>query len=1063
MTRNFASLVVFASVLWGQSAAPTKPGKVEGTVINSVTNDPVKKAAVILQALAGRANYSAVTDATGHFHFESVDPGRYQAIGIRDGFRPLEGNRFNAMAKPVTVSAEQEVKDVVVKLLPLAVVNGHVLDEDGDPLVWSQVQALRYVYGQGGVRQLQPTGFATTNDLGEFQLLDLEPGRYYFLAVARPRLERLPPNTKSATPEQAYPKTFYPSASEAEQSTATVVAAGAQVSGIDFHLREAPAFHIRGKAVDIRNGEVIRNGNVHVQTHMNMFFQNARVRQNGTFDLPGMSSGSYLLILQSPDRQLSVRQNIEVGDHDINDAVLVLRPQVEISGSIRLESAPPPSVHRGPMRVNLMASGIGASATEVNADGSFALKATPAVYEIYASCDAGAYVKSIHFGDQDLTGRENRSDPAIRWRAKYCMRHRRRPNPRHGSKRKRRAGRAGFDHRYPGRRTPGPLGLAPRANQRSERQVRLPGFRAGRVQSVRLGRRRRGPADAPVHRISQGVRKPRCIGNRSAQRQRIGAIEADFCCRYRSRKEQAAMIRILLSAAIVVCVLAAQEPPARLFISGIVISTSGEPVRKARVILRAKDETAFSYAAASDANGRFAIQDVQPGDYFVGADRPGFTADDNGVPGAPPPTLKVEAGRSVSDLKIRLIPLAVVTGRVLDDDGDPIRGAQVEAMAYGYQTGKKELDTQEQASANDKGEFRLFALTPGTIYLRASAENRPRFTSDNSATVSFTPTFFPSTTNAALASAIDLSAGAQLSGFDIRLRRERHYSVRGTLPDVFKHEGAQTMLQILSRDGSRESTGLQQNEETFEFQDVIPGSYVIIGNVMHGGKRSVLRQAVEVGNADVEGVTLNFAPPVNVSGTVRIEGALSRPLEKVQIILAGDIFGQHTAEVKSDGTFAIPEVMPEMYRVIIRSQPGAYMKSIRLGDEDVSGGRIDLTKESGSLTIVLATDVGDVEGSVKKANGDPAVRVRVTLIAGRSDLSRYEFTDEQGKFHMREVPPGEYKAFAWSDAPFGAPQDPDFRKPFEKHAVAVKLDPNGHATVDLTAISVKAVVTEPRP
>lgn len=518
------------------------------------------------------------------------------------------------------------------------------------------------------------------------------------------------------------------------------------------------------------------------------------------------------------------------------------------------------------------------------------------------------------------------------------------------------------------------------------------------------------------------------------------------------------MMRILLSA-IAVCGLAAQEPPPHPYVAGVVLSTSGDPVRKARVILRARDEAAFSYTSDSDANGRFVMQDVLPGAYSISADRPGFMVDEDGAPGAPAPSFKMEAGQSVNDLKIKLVPLAVITGRVLDDDGDPVRGAQVEAMAYTYQAGKKQLNILEQNSANDKGEFRLFGLHPEAIYIRASSFSRGRFSPGMLATGSFTPTYFPNTTDAAHASPIELAAGAQLSGIDILLRREKHYSVRGKLPEVLKHEVSHRMLQIRSRDGSGGS-GLRQDEETFEFLDLVPGSYVITGDIVSNDRRSVVRQDVEVVNADVEGVTLNFVAPVNLSGSVRVEGVLSHPLEKMRVSLESDFQGQHGAEVKPDGSFAIPEIAPDAYKIKVGSQTGAYVKSIRFGDEDASGGHIDLTKGSGPLALVLATDVGDVEGSVKKTNGDPAVRVRVTLIAsgnhlGRSDLSRYGFTDEQGKFHIREVPPCEYQAFAWSDAPFGAPQDPDFRKPFEKQAVAVKMNPNGHATVDLTAILVK--------
>jgi hypothetical protein len=247
--------------------------------------------------------------------------------------------------------------------------------------------------------------------------------------------------------------------------------------------------------------------------------------------------------------------------------------------------------------------------------------------------------------------------------------------------------------------------------------------------------------------------------------------------------------------------------------------------------------------------------------------------------------------------------------------------------------------------------------------------------------------------------------------------------------------------------------------------DLLPGSYVVIGTVSEDGKTSVVRQPVEVVNADVEGVTLNFLPAIEVTGSVRVEGTPHHPLDNLRVFLRGDVpmmMGQSSAEVKPDGSFVIPDVVPDVYEITVGPTQGAYMKSIRFGDAEVQEGRIDLTQGSGAVTVLLGTDVGELEGSVKKSNGDPAVRVRITLIAygahlGRGDLSRSGFTDEQGKFHLRNVAPGEYKLFAWEDVPIDAPQDPEFRKPFEKQFVAVKMEPNGHQTaVELTVISVKA-------
>jgi len=528
---------------------------------------------------------------------------------------------------------------------------------------------------------------------------------------------------------------------------------------------------------------------------------------------------------------------------------------------------------------------------------------------------------------------------------------------------------------------------------------------------------------------------------------------------------------ILLAAA----VLMAQEPPPRPSVAGLVISTTGDPIRKATVLLKAQDEAAISYTAASDGNGRFLIEDVQPGTYAVSADRQGFMLEAEGAPGAPPPNLKVEAGQSLNDVKIKLVPLGVIAGRVLDDDGDPVRGAQVQAMAYTYNAGKRQLRNVEQVAANDKGEFRLFGLHPGTFYIQASARNRgrPMHTGTTVGGIppgSLTATYFPSTTESVHASPIELVAGAQLRGFDIRLRREMRYSVRGKLPEGLKPE-TNFMLQIMARGGARDtifSSRMRRDNETFEFMDVAPGSYVIVGTVLNQEMRSVVRQPVEVGSADVEGVILNFVAPTSVSGVVRVEGTPSRPLENLRVNLQSDtpsMMGPNSAEVKPDGSFVIPEAAPDVYQIVVGPHPGAYVKWIRFGDEEVQDGHIDLAKGSGPVTVLLATDVGTVEGSVKKSNGDAAVRVRITLIAyanhlGRTDLSRSGFTDEQGKFHLRNVAPGEYKVFAWEDVPVGAPQDPEFRKPFEKQSAAVKMEPNGHETVELTAIS---VVKAPTP
>ena len=163
-----------------------------------------------------------------------------------DGFWDAR-NRLPGFFSPIKVAEDQHVEGVAIQLLPLGVVSGHVLDDDGDPIARAQIAVLRSVYGPQGKR-FNLVVSSESNDLGEFEVINLRPGRYYLKVVA-PLPQNIPPHTRWTHPQQAYPITFYPNAREASQATATMVGPGAHVSNLDFRLRKMPAYHIRGTVI----------------------------------------------------------------------------------------------------------------------------------------------------------------------------------------------------------------------------------------------------------------------------------------------------------------------------------------------------------------------------------------------------------------------------------------------------------------------------------------------------------------------------------------------------------------------------------------------------------------------------------------------------------------------------------------------------------------------------------------------------------------------------------------------------------------------------------------------
>jgi len=245
------------------------------------------------------------------------------------------------------------------------------------------------------------------------------------------------------------------------------------------------------------------------------------------------------------------------------------------------------------------------------------------------------------------------------------------------------------------------------------------------------------------------------------------------------------VISILISAGLLFAQPAARPPRSR--VEGTVVNAaSGEGVRNAIVILRSQDEAAgISYADETDGNGHFAIDDVQPGEYSILAERQGFVFLPPGARGAPAPSLKVQPGEQVKDAQIRLTPLGVIAGRVLDSDGDPVRGATVSAFVYRYTNGKRAQRNVEQVQTNENGQFRLFGLRAGTYYLQASRQPGLRYGAvvAPGPNLETAPTFYPGTTDAEHAAAVELRTGAELSGIDIRLQSPAAtYSVRFKLP-----------------------------------------------------------------------------------------------------------------------------------------------------------------------------------------------------------------------------------------------------------------------------------------
>ena len=170
----------------GTPAVTLPPGSLEGRVM-STTGEPLRKVVLTLRPNGrggGGGTYGATSAADGSFRFASVDQGNYALIGERTGYVRETLSSPGGQTRVLEVVSEKTTSGIELKLTPQSVIAGHVFDEDGDPVQSVDVEVWRYAYPRGR-KQLTQVESGSTNDLGEFRIYNLSPGRYYVSATAR--------------------------------------------------------------------------------------------------------------------------------------------------------------------------------------------------------------------------------------------------------------------------------------------------------------------------------------------------------------------------------------------------------------------------------------------------------------------------------------------------------------------------------------------------------------------------------------------------------------------------------------------------------------------------------------------------------------------------------------------------------------------------------------------------------------------------------------------------------------------------------------------------------------
>ena len=349
----------------------------EGTVVSAAGSAPLRGARVTLSASEAERpstrDYAASTDREGHFAISGVAPGRYIFKASKPGYvaQSYRPNGNSGAETILELLGGQKVDNLQFKLSRAAVILGRVTDEDGEPVVGVQVEALvtKFTGGVVGTPFLKgqwvPVKVATTNDLGEYRMFGLDPGGYYVAAIDTgiPGLGEsmglvmataaiastegegaggdfgINVGLSDPAAPTGHPPVYYPGVTQREQAVKIRVSAG-QETRVDISLLSDKTVTVSGRVLDVKGKPAPRTvvllRSQHLEAVLSSMRTAALTDAEGKFEIKGVSPGSYFLTANST-RELkssSVEQPLEVSGEDVTSLELQLSGGIKLSGKL---------------------------------------------------------------------------------------------------------------------------------------------------------------------------------------------------------------------------------------------------------------------------------------------------------------------------------------------------------------------------------------------------------------------------------------------------------------------------------------------------------------------------------------------------------------------------------------------------------------------------------------------------------------------------------------------------------------------------------------------------------
>lgn len=469
------------------------------------------------------------------------------------------------------------------------------------------------------------------------------------------------------------------------------------------------------------------------------------------------------------------------------------------------------------------------------------------------------------------------------------------------------------------------------------------------------------------------------------------------------------------------------------------VTKDGKPAAGVTVVLAPPDNWGRADArTTTDEAGRFQLSQVPAGRYLIRALAPAFVGPRYEMTAQPGKVINLAAGETVEGIDIALTRGGVITGKVIDANGQPLvqESIQLTRLNEGGQKSRLHMVHSFMFPTDDRGVYRFFGLPPGRYIVSVGLDEHTGYARAGAMARYHPLTYHPDVTDESKAKIVEVASGGESIGVDITLGlASKAYRASGRIVDA---ETGKPVAGISYGYGSLEEgktyfrsaviTGFTSNlRGEFDLEGIPPGHHGAFAAPTD--ENSIYSDPVlfEITDSDVAGLLIKLRRGSTLTGRVVLEGALPPEgmsnLSDVPLFI--DVASQSiapprsaTVNIGADGSFRATGLRPGKAGFHFYSYPTpkglSLLRVERDGVEQPDGVEIGPGEHVSGVKVVVTFGTGIIRGQIKVEGGALGEGSQILIACRKAGNSSEPYiqpvmTDLRGRFEFAGLLTGEYE------------------------------------------------------